>query len=343
MSSTRLCATAWQGARRWWFMAALALLSVLVSLGFGSANLSQVWSCLLGACADPLQQMIFFEIRMPRVLAGFVVGAGLAVAGAALQNVTRNGLADPYLFGVVAGAGLGASVVTLLPQFMDWTGMGGTRASVALPLGAFMGALVAVMLVQALALSPLARTTERLLLAGVAISLMLGAITHLILFVSEPFAANQVLFWLMGSLSRVEPVQLAVMTPVVVLSSALLLLLGRHLDALLLGDDNARNLGVNAARLRSITLVLCAATTAVIVSYCGGIGFVGLMIPHIVRQCLGVTSRTLLAGCWLFGGTFLVWVDVLARSTVSGQEIPIGIITSALGSLFFLLVMRQQR
>lgn len=323
-------------------MGLLALVSVFLSLGFGSANIEQVWSCLIGSCSDPLQQMIFFDIRLPRVIAGFMVGAGLAVAGSALQNVTRNGLADPYLFGVVAGAGLGASVVIMLPIMLDWPDVG-VRSSVALPVGAFTGALLAVLMVQGLAVSALARSTEQLLLAGVAISLMLSAITHLILFIGEPFAANQVLFWLMGSLSRIEPVNLYVIGPVVMLGSAVLLVLGRRLDALLLGDDNAFNLGVNATSLRSLILVLCAALTAVIVTYCGGIGFVGLMVPHIVRQWFGVTSRTLIVGCWLCGGTFLVWVDVIARSTVTGQEIPIGIITSAIGSMFFLLVMRQQR
>ncbi|MCY0966733.1 FecCD family ABC transporter permease [Parathalassolituus penaei] len=330
------------GQRRWWAMGLLALVSVFLSLGFGSANIEQVWSCLIGSCSDPLQQMIFFDIRLPRVIAGFMVGAGLAVAGSALQNVTRNGLADPYLFGVVAGAGLGASVVTMLPIMLDWPDVG-VRASVALPVGAFTGALLAVLMVQGLAVSALARSTEQLLLAGVAISLMLGALTHLILFIGEPFAANQVLFWLMGSLSRIEPVNLYVIAPVVMIGSAVLLVLGHRLDALLLGDDNAFNLGVNATSLRSLTLVLCAGLTAVIVTYCGGIGFVGLMVPHIVRQWFGVTSRTLIVGCWLCGGTFLVWVDVIARSIVTGQEIPIGIITSAIGSMFFLLVMRQQR
>jgi iron complex transport system permease protein len=330
--------------RRWWILLLVALLSLLLSLLFGSASLdfASVWQCLAGQCQSSLEQTIFFDIRLPRVLAGFLVGAGLAVAGASLQNVTRNGLADPYLFGVVAGAGLGASIVTVLPAsgLLDIRAF---NAAVALPLAAFAGALLAVLLVQGLALSSFARSSEQLLLAGVAISLMLGSITHFILFVGEPFAANQVMFWMMGSLSRVEMSQVAMMLPVVLISTVVLLLFGRQLDALLLGDDNARTLGVNVGRIRALALVLCAALTAVIVANCGGIGFVGLMIPHIVRQWLGVGSRALMLGCVLCGGSFLLWVDVLARTAVAGQEIPIGIITSALGSLFFLIVMRQRR
>ncbi|WP_369854627.1 FecCD family ABC transporter permease [Candidatus Thalassolituus haligoni] len=336
--------------QRWWWLLAVAVLSPLAALFFGSANLSldTVWHCLVGLPVDPLDQLIFTDLRLPRVAAGVLVGAGLAIAGASLQNVTRNGLADPYLFGVVAGAGLGASVVTVLmgsalAQHPLLAGLlGWLPTATALPIAAFGGALFAVMLVQILAVTSFARSSEQLLLGGVAISLMLGSLTHFILFVGEPFAANKVLFWLMGSLARVESSHLLLLFPVVLICSAVLLLLGRHFDAMLLGDDNARTLGVDAVRLRALALVMCAALTAAVVAYCGGIGFVGLMIPHIVRRWLGVTTRTLILGCLLLGSTFLVWVDVIARSAVASQEIPIGIITSAIGSVFFLIVMRQR-
>ena len=147
----------------------------------------------------------------------------------------------------------------------------------------------------------------------------------------------------MGSLARVEIWYAWVMLPVVVISVAILLIYGRHMDALLLGDENAKTLGVQVTRLRILSLAICAALTACIVSYCGGIGFVGLMIPHIVRSWLGVTSRIVIVGCVLLGGCFMVWVDVLARVALPDQEIPIGIITSAIGSVFFLLVMSQRR
>ncbi len=341
-------------ALTWWGLAVVALLSPLLALLFGSAdlNMGAIVSCVMNECASPVDHLIFFDIRFPRVIAGFLVGAGLAMAGAALQNVTRNGLADPYLFGVVAGAGLGASVVTILLDPDTASRMGirpvvdaltsALPESITLPLAAFIGALLAVMLVQGLAVSSFARSSEQLLLAGVAISLMLGAMTHFILFLGEPFAANKVMFWLMGSLNRVEAGHIHLMWPVVLISAVILLLLGRRFDAMLLGDDNARTLGVDAGQLRALAMVLCAALTAVIVAHCGGIGFVGLMIPHIVRQWLGVTTRAVVVGCLLCGGSFLVWVDVLARASVPDQEIPIGIITSAIGSVFFLLVMRQR-
>ena len=336
---------------RWWILLVLAAASPLLALQFGAAQLDvpALYQCLVQGCADETNDLIFWQIRFPRVMVGFLVGAGLAVAGATLQNVTRNGLADPYLFGVVSGAGLGASIATLLfdGQFADQLGLVQMLPtwsfSYALPFAALLGALFAVALVQVLAASTFGRKTEHMLLAGVAVSFMLGALSHFLLFLAEPFAANKVIFWLMGSLARVESWYAWIMLPVVGASVLLLLLYGRQMDALLLGDENAKTLGVPVTRLRILSLAICAALTACIVSYCGGIGFVGLMIPHIVRSWFGVTSRTLILGCVLLGGTFMIWVDVLARASLTDQEIPIGIITAAIGSLFFLIAMKQRQ
>jgi iron complex transport system permease protein len=250
---------------------------------------------------------------------------------------------------VVSGAGLGASIATLLfdSKVAEQIGLlemfPNLSFSLALPFAAFLGALFSVFLVQILASKTFGSKTEHMLLAGIAVSFMLSALSHFLLFLGEPFAANKVIFWLMGSLARVESWYAWVMLPVVVVSVAILLLYGRHMDALLIGDENAKTLGVQVTRLRILSLAICAALTACIVSYCGGIGFVGLMIPHIVRTWLGVTSRIVTLGCVLLGGCFMVWVDVLARVALPNQEIPIGIITSAIGSVFFLIVMSQRR
>ena len=337
-------------ALKWAVLTVSALLACVLSLFYGAADLSiaQVGQCVFQGCKNTTDELIFWDIRFPRVAIGFLVGVGLSVAGATLQNVTRNSLTDPYLFGVVAGAGLGASVATLLFSNSVAAELGisslinGMSFSIALPAAAFLGALFAVSLVQVLVASALGRRTEHLLLAGVAVSFMLGAFSHFLLFIAEPFAANKVVFWLMGSLARAEVWYAWVMLPVVVSSVAVLLLFGRHLDAMLLGDDTAKTLGVNTRFMRMLSLGICAALTACIVSYCGGIGFVGLMIPHIVRHWVGVTTRTLLLGCVLLGGTFMVLVDIVARTALVGQEIPIGIITSAIGSIFFFIAIRQR-
>ena len=338
-------------SNKWWLLSFAALLSPLGAMFFGAADLtaSELYRCAVGACQDPTNSLIFWEIRLPRVLVGFLVGAALAVAGATLQNITRNGLADPYLFGVVSGAGLGASIATLLFDSSMGERWGLLQAfpdfsfTLALPFSAFLGALFAVFFVQLLASKTFGSRTEHMLLAGVAVSFMLSALSHFILFIGEPFAANKVIFWLMGSLARVEVWYAWIMLPVVLVSVGILLLYGRHMDALLLGDENAKTLGVQVTRLRILSLAICAALTACIVSYCGGIGFVGLMIPHIVRNWLGVTSRVVIIGSVLLGGCFMVWVDVLARVALDNQEIPIGIITAAIGSVFFLMAMSQRR
>ena len=314
----------------------LLLVSLLVSLTIGSASLTitDIVGVLFGRNdVSPLADTIIWQIRLPRLVCAVLVGAGLAVSGAVLQNASRNPLADPYLFGLMAGAGLGATLVSVVlpPQL------------VSLALGAFAGALFAVALVFAVCAGQRWRKVEVTLLAGVAVSFMLSAISSFILYFAEPFAANRVIFWLMGSLSRTDWHSVMLLAPVVVLVLALALALRRQLDALLLSDESVRTLGVNTLRLRLILLLATALLTACIVSQCGGIAFVGLMIPHIVRHFFGVTSVRLLLGCAVVGALFMIWVDNLARTLLPQQEIPLGVITSLVGSVFFLLIMRRQR
>lgn len=312
----------------------ITFVSAITGLHFGPASLTsnQVVQCLLGTCDNQISQMVIWQVRVPRVLVALVAGMGLAIAGAILQNTTRNPLADPYLFGIVSGAGLGATIASLSL---------GDHLAIALPLAAFLGALFAITIV--LFIAKVLQRMEQLLLAGVAVSFMLGSLTQFILYFGEPFATNRVIFWLMGSLSRVEMSNFYVIASVLLATIITIIALHRHIDALLLGDESAASLGVNVDRLRLLMLGLCAALTATIVAYCGGIGFVGLMIPHIVRQIIGVTTLKLVIGSALIGGSFLIWVDIIARSALANAEIPIGIITSALGSLFFLFIMVRTR
>lgn len=312
----------------------LVLLTFVFSIGFGVSSVGHqaVWQCFTTQCEQDIYQTILFDIRLPRVLLGFFAGFGLAIAGALLQNVTRNPLADPYLFGIVAGAGLGATLASLLPSSI---------AFISTPIAAFIGALAAITIVLAVVLNNNWRRIEHLLLAGVAVSFLLSSITSFILYTGEAFATNRVIFWLMGSLSNADYDALSWIAPVVLLSTLISITLARQLDALLLSDESARSLGVNVKKLRMLVLITCAASTAVIVAFCGGIGFVGLMIPHIIRHYVGITTTKLIIGSGMLGGCFLVIVDVIARSALAGQEIPIGVITSALGSVFFLLLMRK--
>lgn len=317
------------------FCAIIVLLgSMAASLLLGSTKISvnELWQVLsLRTGADELNSTIVWQIRLPRLLCAVLVGAGLAISGAILQNVSRNPLADPYLFGLMAGAGLGATLVSVVLPAEQFS----------LAAGAFAGALLAVALVFAVCSGKRWQKMEITLLAGVAVSFMLSAISSFILYFAEPFAANRIMFWLMGSLSRNDWLSVGLLLPVVTLVMFLSLALRRQLDALLLGDESARTLGVNTVAVRLALMLATALLTAVIVSQCGGIAFVGLMIPHVVRQLFGVTAVPLLIGCALTGAIFLIWVDNLARTVLPQQEIPLGVITSLFGSVFFLLMMRR--
>ena len=313
----------------------LSVLSVALALTFGAAPIhyQDLWQCLSQQCPSKLESLIVWQLRVPRIIIGYTAGMGLACAGALLQNTTRNPLADPYLFGIVAGAGLGVTIASLLIGVLSY---------ISLPLAAFLGALLAVVLV--LMLTNIAQRVEHLLLGGVAISFMLSAISQFFLYLGEPMASNRVIFWLMGSLAHVELSQSYLVMSVVVLVYVAIFAIHRQIDAFALGDEHAATLGINIQRIKQTVFILCAALTAVIVAYCGGIAFVGLMIPHMARFLFGSRTLRLTLASGLLGGCFLVWVDVLARTAINGLEIPIGIITSALGSIFFLtLLYRNQR
>ncbi|MGI5309769.1 FecCD family ABC transporter permease [Rheinheimera sp. WS51] len=313
----------------------LLLVSLLVSLMLGTADISinDMFKLLVGDTTDnAIAQTIIWQIRLPRLLSACLVGAGLAVAGAILQNTTRNPLADPYLFGLMAGAGLGATVVSLLlPAHF-----------ISIAIGAFIGAMLAVILVFAVCIGSNWRKPEISLLAGVAVSFMLSALTSFILYFAEPFAANRVIFWLLGSLSATDWQSVKLLAPLFILVLSLALALRRQLDALLLSDDSAQSLGVNTVKLRLVLIVATALLTAAIVAQSGGIAFVGLMVPHIARQLLAVTATKLLLGSALLGAVFMLWVDNLARVILPHQEIPLGVVTSFIGSIFFLILMRRQ-
>ena len=315
-------------------LTALVILSAMAAITFGPADIdsTELLTCLVSQCQNPIANVVIWQVRIPRVLVALVAGMGLAIAGAILQNTTRNPLADPYLFGIVSGAGLGATIANI--TLAD-------NLTIALPLAAFLGALFSVIIVVFIA--KVLQRMEQLLLAGVAVSFMLASITQFILYFGEPFATNRVIFWLMGSLARVEMSNFYVIASVLVVAIVTVIALHRQIDALLLGDESAASLGVDVDKLRLLMLGICAALTATIVAYCGGIGFVGLMIPHIVRQLIGVTTLKLIIGSALVGAIFLIWVDVVARSSLPHAEIPVGIITSALGSIFFLFIMYRTR
>ena len=314
-------------------------ISALAALCFGAASVDWLayLSCLFSQqnCSEfTVVERILVEIRLPRILVGFAAGAGLTLAGNLLQSVTRNPLADPYLFGIVSGAGLGAVLGGVIASLIGIT--------FPLVITAFLGALVAVLAVVLISARHGWQRIDHILLAGVAISFLWTAITSLLLYLQSPHAANRVLFWLMGSLASADWTAVMVIWPVVLIAALLIQALARQLDALLLSDDAIHALGISVANLRMALMLLVAGISAVIVDFCGGIGFVGLMVPHMVRHWFGYRHAVVNLACVFAGGSFLVWVDVLARSILPHQEIPIGIITAAIGSLFFIGLMARR-
>ena len=344
-------------------LAMLTLMTPIAATSFGAANISfmDVTHVFINKVANITQasgmtERIVMELRLPRILLAFVAGAGLSLAGSVLQTVTRNPLADPYLFGISSGASFGAVVMLTLftgSGFFDnaamaaysgiFSGSGALSGLLwfSLPLGAFIGASLSVLIVLALSGLGLNSQVERMLLSGVATSFMFGALTSLLLYFASPQATASVLFWSLGSFAKASWSLLILPTLVVGVSLLIILGMKRQIMALQAGDETAHTLGVNVPKLRLSMLLLCSLITAVLVATCGGIGFVGLMIPHTVRMLFPGRQPILLTA--LVGGLFMVWIDVLARCLLGNQELPVGIITAAIGSLFFLLILRRRR
>lgn len=279
---------------------------------------------------------IVWQVRLPRVLLGALVGAGLAVCGVALQAMVRNMLADPYLLGVNSGASSGAAAAILF-------GVGAGFLEHALQVTAFLGALAASLLVFLVARTAGRVTSVRLLLAGVAVGYALYALTSFLIFASgSAEGARSVMFWLLGSLGLAQwNLPLAVVAVVVVGTVVLLTVWARRLDALAIGDETAHTLGLRPERFRLALLVAVALCVGVVVSASGSIGFVGLVVPHLARRAVGGRHVRVVVVAALMGAILLVWADIVARTLFAPQEIPIGIITSLVGAPFLLVLVRR--
>lgn len=282
------------------------------------------------------RELIVMQIRLPRVLIGAVVGAGLAVSGVAFQALVRNALAEPYLLGISSGASLGAASVILLGAFSAF-------GIWALSGGAFLGALAAVLTVYAIAQRRGQITPLRLILSGVAMGGVFSAGTSFLIMTAENAeASREVVGWMLGSLvgSRWDLVWLPL--AVVLAGVVFLYAHARALNAISVGEDTAMTLGVDVPRFRIQVIVVASLVTGVVVAVSGAIGFVGLMLPHIVRILLGADHRRVVPAAALLGASFLIWVDIGARMLMAPVEVPIGIITALLGAPFFIILMRSR-
>jgi cobalamin transport system permease protein len=271
---------------------------------------------------------VLMELRLPRVLLAALVGAGLAVSGAAYQGVFRNPLADPYLLGAAAGAGLGATVV------IAWSPVQSIGPIGIVPLAAFVGALVGVGCAVALGTVAGGSHSPTLLLAGVAVAAFLAAAQTLVQQQNTD-DLREIYGWLLGQLGNSQWSDVALVLPYLGVACLVLLLCGRALDVLAVGDDEASSLGVNPGRLRLLVILAASLATATAVAVSGLIGFVGLVVPHIVRRLVGGSHARVLPMSVLVGGAFLVLADLVARVVLAPAELPIGVVTAFIGAPFF--------
>ena len=337
----RALAPLWAGAAVTFllFSVVVGVLVGPVDLGIGGVLESAAARLHVPGASSPLsetEEAILWEIRVPRVVLAALVGGMLALAGAAYQGVFRNPLADPYLLGVAAGAGLGATIaIAYLPE--------GLRGQRALPVAAFVGGAVAVMLTYAVGRSAKReRDAATLVLAGVTVAAFFTAWQT---FVQQQNTETlqQVYSWILGNIPSTGWSDVVLILPYVAVAVVVILALRRVVDVLNLGDDEAASLGVNVGRVRLALVVAATLGTAAAVAVSGLIGFVGIIVPHAIRLLSGVGYRALLPLSVIIGAGFLVLADVIARTVLSPAEIPLGVVTAFFGAPFFALVLRSTR
>lgn len=326
---------------------AAAAVSFVISLTFGSVayDAIDVWDVVaahigiipgddvFGSTIDS----VVWSLRAPRGLLALIVGAGLALAGVVMQTLVRNPLADPYLLGVSSGASVGATAVITIGVFTSF-------GLYAISVGALFGALAATAIVYLITLAQGGLTPLRLILTGVVASSAFSALASFLVFKAQDARAAQgVMFWMLGSVVGAQWDRLLLPALVVLAAFLILMFMSNPLDAMAAGPDTAAALGVNVERLRQILFFIQALLVGAMVAVAGGIGFVGLVIPHLARIMVGSLHRRLLPIAMVLGAVFMVWVDVIARIAAPPQEIPLGVVTGVLGAPLFLLLMGRGR
>lgn len=332
-------------------LALLLLVITVLALGIGAVEIpaSQVLKILAQACGLAMthppeagQITVLMEIRAPRVALGILIGAGLAITGATVQGLFRNPLADPGLIGVSSGAALAAVSVIVLGATV-FQGLSPVLGAYTLPLAAFIGSLLVTGLVYRLANLEGRTDIATMLLAGIAINALLGAATGLLTYAANDAQLRTLTFWLMGSLGSATWTQVLTALPLILLPVLVLPWFASALNAVLLGEAEAGHLGFNLERIKQILIVLVALTVGTAVALTGVIGFVGLVVPHLLRLAFGSDHRLLLPASALLGASLLLLADLIARTIVTPAELPIGIITALLGGPFFLWLLHHYR
>jgi iron complex transport system permease protein len=326
----------------------LLLAVIVVSVMTGAAGIppGRLFTALTGYGADvsslDRDRLILWSIRLPRIVATLIVGALLASAGAIMQGLFRNPLADPSLVGVSSGAGLAAAATIVIGDRFLATSIGTIPFEI-LPITAFFGALVATGALYRLATHDLRTSIAIFLLGGLAIAALANAGIGLLVFVADDRQLRDVTFWLLGSMAGATWLKAAAIAPALVLVAVASPFIARGLDLLVLGEAEAFHAGISVQRLKLVAIIIVAAATGAAVSISGVIGFVGIVVPHLLRLLAGPAHRLLLPASMLLGGALLLCADTAARVLAAPAEVPIGIITAAIGAPFFLALLLRQR
>ena len=320
------------------------LAAVVAAVGTGAVHISpaqvvSIFTAPLGAAPlatyDEQQAAVLWVIRLPRVVLGALVGAGLAVAGAAMQGLFRNPLADPGLLGISSGASLAAAMSVVLGFHVF--------GPYSLPVAAFLGSLLSTAVIYLLSQERGRVNVPTMLLAGIAINALCGAGTGLMTFLATDEQLRSITFWSLGSLGGATWPTVVSAAPLILLGALVLPLTARALNALMLGESGAAHLGIPVTRVKWLIVVLVALSVGAGVAVAGTIGFVGLVVPHVLRLLTGPNHRTLLPASALLGAALLVLADLVSRTVAIPAEVPIGIITALLGAPFFIYLLRQGR
>ena len=281
------------------------------------------------------EDLVIWALRLPRVVLSCLAGAGLAVSGVAMQAGVKNPLADPYILGISAGASAGATAV-IAADLLDIT------AEYSISIGAFGGATISMLIL--FILNHGNKDSTKLLLSGCVISILFSSISSVIMFLAkDKEKISSVLFWLMGSMADANWTMVPIVLTTVLMGISILMLYHRQLNAMLLGEETAHTLGVNIGKMRLQLIILVAVIVGSIVAFCGMIGFIGFVIPHIVRSLLGADHKIVVPVSAFAGAFFLLWCDVAARVVVIPEELPIGIITALIGAPFFIYILERKR
>ncbi|HWK63415.1 MAG TPA: iron ABC transporter permease [Rhizobiaceae bacterium] len=327
---------------------AALVITILLSLTSGASDASasavlRDWlSATEAGALSERDRIIIYDIRMPRVAMGMLVGAALAVAGAIMQGLFRNPLADPGLIGVSAGSALGAvGMLVLGASFL--APMASLLGIYALPVAAFAGGLVSTLLLYRISTRRGQTSVATMLLAGIALAALAGALMGLLIFIADDRQLRDLTFWQLGSLAGATWVKVAAIGPIIALALAAAPFLARGLNALALGEATANHLGIPVQRFKYVAIISVAAATGASVAVSGGIGFVGIVVPHMLRLAIGPDNRYLLPASALLGASLLLLADAVSRTIVAPAELPIGIVTAAAGAPFFLWILLRKR